>query len=110
MRHIGHPCRSRYQSPRTYALGMPDPSEAARLPRPAAVIFDLDGTLIDTVGTRIDAWLEAFDRFGLPARRDPVAPLIGADGRRLAREIAAAAGRPVGRGRGGAIRQARGGV
>jgi HAD superfamily hydrolase (TIGR01509 family) len=74
---------------------MPDPSEAAQLPRPAAVIFDLDGTLIDTVGTRIDAWLEAFDHFGLPARQDQVAPLIGVDGRRLAREIAAAAGRPI---------------
>jgi HAD superfamily hydrolase (TIGR01509 family) len=79
---------------------MPDPAEAAGteasgLPRPAAVIFDLDGTLIDTVGTRIDAWLEVFDRFGLPARRDQVAPLIGVDGRRLAREIAAAAGQPI---------------
>jgi len=74
---------------------MPDPAEAASLPRPAAVIFDLDGTLIDTVGTRIDAWLEVFDRFDLPARRDQVAQLIGVDGRRLAREIAAAAGRPI---------------
>ncbi len=76
-------------------MGMPDPAEAASLPRPAAVIFDLDGTLIDTVGTRIDAWLEVFDRFDLPARRDQVAQLIGVDGRRLAREIAAAAGRPI---------------
>jgi len=74
---------------------MPDPANATSLPRPAAIIFDLDGTLIDTVGTRIDAWLEVFDRFNLPARRDQVAPLIGVDGRWLAREIAAASGQPI---------------
>jgi HAD superfamily hydrolase (TIGR01509 family) len=74
---------------------MPHPSDAASLPWPAAVIFDLDGTLIDTVPTRIDAWLEVFERFGLPARREQIAPLIGVDGRRLAREVAAAAGRPI---------------
>ncbi len=90
MRYIGDPCTSL-----SYPLRMPDPSDAASLPKPAAVIFDLDGTLIDTVGTRIDAWLEAFDRFGLPAEREQVAPLIGVDGRRLAREVAAAAGRPI---------------
>src|SRR5207244_7577608 len=51
----------------------------AKVPRPAAVILDLDGTLVDTVGTRIDAWLEAFERFGYPATRDQIAPLIGID-------------------------------
>ena len=70
-----------------------------RLLQPEAVIFDLDGTLVDTVGTRIDAWLEVFERFGLPASRDQVAPLIGIDGRRLAREVAEAAGRPIDDGR-----------
>jgi HAD superfamily hydrolase (TIGR01509 family) len=103
MRHIGQPCTSRREPPAypaAYPDGMPDPAEAAGteasgLPRPAAIIFDLDGTLIDTVGTRIDAWLEVFDRFGLPARRDQVAQLIGIDGRRLAHEIAAAAGQPI---------------
>jgi beta-phosphoglucomutase-like phosphatase (HAD superfamily) len=35
------------------------------LPRPAAVICDLDGTLVDTVPTRIVAWLRALDEFGL---------------------------------------------
>jgi HAD superfamily hydrolase (TIGR01509 family) len=64
----------------------------AALPRPAAVLFDLDGTLIDTVETRITAWLEAFEDAGIPTTRDRVAPLIGLDGRRLAREIAALAG------------------
>ncbi len=64
----------------------------ADLPLPAAVLFDLDGTLVDTVETRIAAWLEALEASGFPTTRDVVAPLIGADGKRLAREIAALAG------------------
>ena len=58
-------------------------------------IFDLDGTLVDTVETRIDAWLEALDEAGPPTTRDQLAPLIGLDGKRLAREIAALAGQPI---------------
>jgi HAD superfamily hydrolase (TIGR01509 family) len=65
------------------------------LPRPRAILFDLDGTLVDTVEKRIQSWLEVFERFGLPATRDQITPLIGVDGKRLAREIAAAAGRPI---------------
>jgi HAD superfamily hydrolase (TIGR01509 family) len=65
------------------------------LPQPRAVIFDLDGTLVDTVETRIAAWLETFDESGIPASRDTVVPLIGLDGRRLAREVAAVAGQPI---------------
>jgi HAD superfamily hydrolase (TIGR01509 family) len=65
------------------------------LPIPEAVLFDLDGTLVDTVATRIEAWLEALADVGLPATRDQLAPLIGVDGKRLAREIAALAGRPI---------------
>jgi beta-phosphoglucomutase-like phosphatase (HAD superfamily) len=60
----------------------------ADLPRPAAVIFDLDGTLVDTVGARIEAWLAVFAEEGIPADRRHVSGLIGADGRRLAREVA----------------------
>lgn len=62
------------------------------LPRPLAVILDLDGTLVDTVDTRIRAWLAVFDEFHVPATREQLAPLIGIDGRRLAREVAEAAG------------------
>jgi HAD superfamily hydrolase (TIGR01509 family) len=65
------------------------------LPIPEAVIFDLDGTLVDTVQTRIDAWNETFEEAGVPATRDAIAPLIGVDGKRLAREIAALAGQPI---------------
>jgi HAD superfamily hydrolase (TIGR01509 family) len=65
------------------------------LPVPEAVLFDLDGTLVDTVSTRIEAWLEALAEAGYPTDRGQLAPLIGLDGKRLASEIAALAGRPI---------------
>jgi pyrophosphatase PpaX len=65
------------------------------LPLPAAVLFDLDGTLVDTVETRISSWEQALADAGLPTDRDRLAPLIGLDGKRLATEIAALAGRPI---------------
>jgi len=69
--------------------------DLASLPRPAAILFDLDGTLVDTVRTRIEAWLEALDQAGYPTSAEQLAPMIGLDGRRLAREIATLAGRPI---------------
>jgi HAD superfamily hydrolase (TIGR01509 family) len=60
--------------------------------QPAAWIFDLDGTLVDTVETRIVAWLRTFEEQGIPANREQVAKLIGSDGRRLARVVANVAG------------------
>jgi phosphoglycolate phosphatase-like HAD superfamily hydrolase len=62
------------------------------LPSPDAVIFDLDGTLVDTVETRIEGWLAVFEEVEIPADRERIAPLIGIDGKRLAREVAALAG------------------
>jgi HAD superfamily hydrolase (TIGR01509 family) len=64
------------------------PAEVAALPEPAALLFDLDGTLVDTVRLRIAAWREALGRHGL--RPDPVvlSGYIGSDGRFLAREMA----------------------
>jgi HAD superfamily hydrolase (TIGR01509 family) len=59
------------------------------------LIFDLDGTLVDTVETRIEAWLRVFGEEGIPADRTQVALLIGADGKRLAREIAGTTGRSL---------------
>jgi HAD superfamily hydrolase (TIGR01509 family) len=70
---------------------MPQPGET-RLPSPTALIIDLDGTLVDTVETRIRAWLAVFDEFGIPATWDQVAAFIGVDGRRLARQVAGDAG------------------
>jgi len=66
---------------------------------PTAVVLDLDGTLVDTVDTRIRAWLAVFEEFDLPASRQLVAPMIGIDGKRLARDVAEAAGRPLPAGR-----------
>jgi HAD superfamily hydrolase (TIGR01509 family) len=63
--------------------------------RPAAVIFDLDGTLVDTVGARIEAWASTFEAFGIPAARRQLEPMIGMDGRRLAVEVAGVAGRAL---------------
>ena len=69
------------------------------LPQPDAVLFDLDGTLVDTVETRIRAWLQTFQEIGIPTTRDGLVPLIGLDGKRLAREVSALAGQPMDDGR-----------
>ena len=63
--------------------------------QPTAWIFDLDGTLVDTVETRIVAWLRTFEEQRIPANRALVAGLIGSDGRRLARIVAKAAGQTL---------------
>ncbi len=65
------------------------------LPDPRALLFDLDGTLVDTVPLRISTWLETFREAGIDADRDEVAGLIGSDGRALARTVAGAAGREL---------------
>jgi HAD superfamily hydrolase (TIGR01509 family) len=70
-------------------------SSIAALPLPAAVLFDLDGTLVDTVERRIRAWIETLAEFELASDRDLLAPLIGLDGKRLAREVAAMVGQPI---------------
>jgi beta-phosphoglucomutase-like phosphatase (HAD superfamily) len=70
---------------------------------PAAIVFDLDGTLVDTVPARIEAWASVFEEAGIPATREQLAPLIGMDGPRLASEVADAAGMPIDRARAEAI-------
>jgi beta-phosphoglucomutase-like phosphatase (HAD superfamily) len=60
--------------------------------QPAAVVFDLDGTLVDTVPTRIAAWLAVFAEEGIHAEPGVVSGLIGSDGRWLARTVASLAG------------------
>jgi HAD superfamily hydrolase (TIGR01509 family) len=65
------------------------------LTRADAFIFDLDGTLVDTVETRIVAWLRTFDQFRIPANRSQVTKLIGSDGRYVARVVAEAAGEAI---------------
>jgi HAD superfamily hydrolase (TIGR01509 family) len=62
---------------------------------PSAILFDLDGTLVDTVATRARAWMEVFDELGIAYDEEHVRGLMGADGTRVAREIAEAAGRAL---------------
>mgnify|MGYP000041115581 CR=1 FL=1 len=57
-----------------------------------AIVFDLDGTLVDTVPARIRAWREVFAEEGISVEDAMLAPMIGLDGRRLAREIAGEGG------------------
>jgi HAD superfamily hydrolase (TIGR01509 family) len=63
--------------------------------RPDAILFDLDGTLVDTVPARISAWAETLREAGIAATRSQIEPMIGMDGRRLARQAAEAAGRSL---------------
>jgi HAD superfamily hydrolase (TIGR01509 family) len=65
------------------------------LERPTGLIFDLDGTLVDTVRARIDGWVEALGAAGLASSAEQIGPMIGMDGKRLAREIARAGGRSL---------------
>lgn len=76
----------------TYGYRCNVPTVFSQLPRPEAILFDLDGTLVETVDTRIQAWVETLDEAGFPTSRERLAPLIGLDGKRLAREIAGLAG------------------
>jgi HAD superfamily hydrolase (TIGR01509 family) len=55
---------------------------------PQALIFDLDGTLVDTVEARIESWMRTLDEAGIAADRDHVAGMIGADGKKLVRDVA----------------------
>jgi len=67
----------------------------ADLPDPRALLFDLDGTVVDTVPVRIGAWVAALQEAGIPADRAQVAELVGSDGRVLARQIASRTGRQL---------------
>jgi pyrophosphatase PpaX len=68
---------------------------ADSLPRPAGIAFDLDGTLVDTVDARISGWLEALDAAGIAATAEQIAPMIGIDGKQLARDMAGRGGREL---------------
>jgi len=65
------------------------------LSRPDALIFDLDGTLVDTVGARIEGWVEVLSAEGFEVSPGQIGPMIGMDGKRLAREVATASGAPL---------------
>jgi beta-phosphoglucomutase-like phosphatase (HAD superfamily) len=84
--------------PHTPGAAVPEaPAEApadplGALPEPAALLFDLDGTLVDTVALRIEAWVRAFARRGLTVDPERLSGYMGSDGRWLAGEVGRAAG------------------
>jgi HAD superfamily hydrolase (TIGR01509 family) len=73
------------------------------LPKPRAILFDLDGTLVDTVPTRIEAWSRALAEARLPFERSALGRLIGSDGTFVVREFSRAAGIDVDESRADAI-------
>jgi HAD superfamily hydrolase (TIGR01509 family) len=60
-----------------------------------ALIFDLDGTLVDTVYAHIFAWQRAFAEVGLPIDGWRIHRRIGMSGGLFARAAAREAGRPL---------------
>lgn len=61
---------------------------ASARPAPHAVLLDLDGTLVDTVPLRIEAWVAAFGLEGITATAEELGPLMGGDGRWVVRQVA----------------------
>lgn len=60
-----------------------------------AVLFDIDGTLVDSNYLHVHAWLRAFDAEGLPADGWRIHRCIGMDGTTLVRTLAEDAGQDV---------------
>src|SRR3712207_99952 len=52
-------------------------------PLPKAIIFDVDGTLVDTVDLHAASWAEALRRFGRDVTHDEVRRQIGKGGDQL---------------------------
>ena len=53
----------------------------------SALIFDLDGTLLDTNDAHVESWVRAFDRLGYKVFPDRVGPEIGKGGDNLVPSI-----------------------
>jgi HAD superfamily hydrolase (TIGR01509 family) len=60
-----------------------------------ALIFDLDGTLVDTVYAHVFAWQRALDEAGLPIEGWRIHRRIGMSGGLFARAVAREVGRPL---------------
>jgi len=68
------------------------PKPLTQLPDPLALLFDLDGTLVDTVMVRVEGWLRAAEKMGLEIDPAILPQYMGSDGRWLAGEIARSIG------------------
>lgn len=62
---------------------------------PRAILVDLDGTLVDTLGVRVETWIVALEEVGVHTDASELGGLMGADGKRVAMEIAERHGRPL---------------
>jgi len=62
---------------------------------PPAVLFDVDGTLVDSNYLHVCAWLRAFDAEGLPVDAWRIHRCIGMDGTTLVRTLSGDAGQGV---------------
>ena len=82
-------------SPSTDPQASTPASGQALLAAPRALLFDLDGTLVDTVSLRVETWIVAFAEVGVHSDAAELGGLMGADGKRIAREIAERHGRPL---------------
>ena len=51
------------------------------------VVFDLDGTLVDSVDAHILSWIKAFESFGVRVDQNSLRQLIGLPGRTIIREV-----------------------
>src|ERR671936_385082 len=60
-----------------------------------ALIFDLDGTLVDTVYARVVAWEEALSEAGLSIEGWKIHRRVGMSGGLFARAVAREVGRPL---------------
>ena len=70
-------------------------TSSSALATPRGLLFDLDGTLVDTVALRVQTWIIAFAEVGVQTDASELGGLMGADGKRVAREIAERHGRPI---------------
>jgi phosphoglycolate phosphatase len=51
-------------------------------------VFDLDGTLVDSVEAHVKAWIDALVALGVKAREEEVRPLMGLPAAEIARRLA----------------------
>ena len=82
----------------TAPAGTPPSSSAGgidRLPEPLAILFDLDGTLVDTVHLRAEAWRRALAAAGIDVEPEFLGQYMGSDGRWLAGDVARHFGREL---------------
>ena len=75
-----------------------------------ALIFDLDGTLIDTVYAHVFAWQQALAEAGLPIEGWRIHRRIGMSGGLFTRAVAREAGRPLSDGEAESIQQRHGAI